>query len=181
MWRNRLTITGSETNASRPSAISMVGRSGGIWSVQRVVGQRRGHRMRVVVGGHELLAQRDDVGQIDAVPVDRGRRRNPLHGGAQARAEVDDDGVGMFCDELAGPVVEHLRAQRRLAYRARRHSQTVEVVVDLGDDLGGQGVAEYRPGPTAVDRSGVLGDKRGLLDRRQVGDRNSHTGNVLRD
>ncbi len=135
--------------------------------------------MGAVVGGHQLIAQCDDIRQIDAVPVDRGRRRDAQHGGTQTRAEVDDDGVGVLGDEIAYPVVEHLGPQRGLAHRARRHTQAVEVEVDVGDDLVRQRVTEYRPGPTAVECAGVLGDKRGLLDGCQVSDRNSHTRNVL--
>ncbi len=137
--------------------------------------------MGVVAIGDHRVAQRDHIGKVDVVPIHRRRWRDTLHGSRQPGAEVDDDGVGMRGDEASDPVVEQLRAQRRLTDRAGRHPQTGEVVIDLADDLVGKGVTEYRPGPTAVDRAGVLGDERGPLDRRQVGDRKSHTGNLLRD
>ena len=129
-----------------------------------------------LVSGHRLIAQSDHIRQIDVVAVDRRRRHNPQHGGTQTCAQSTTTASGCR-RQIAHPVIEHLGPQRGLAHRAGRHAQTVEVEVDLGDDLIGQRVTEYRPGPTAVECAGV-GRKRGLLDGCQVGDRISHTGNV---
>jgi hypothetical protein len=89
-------------------------------------------------------------------------------------AEVDDDRVGMPLDEIAHAIVEHLRAQRRLAQDARLQTKACEVVVNLADHFVGHRVAEDRSSPSAVQRPGVLGQKCGLFDWFQFGGGNPH-------
>ena len=113
-------------------------------------------------------------GQVDAVPVHRGRWRDAVVTAVQPGAEIDHNSVGVRCDERSYPVVEHLRPKCCLAHHAGLHPEAGEVVVDVADDVVCQRVAQYRSCPPAVQRSRVFGEKRCLLDRRQIGGRNPH-------
>ena len=139
-----------------------------------LVGQRHRHGVRALARRKHPVAQRGDAWQIDAVPVDRGRRRDAVEPAVEARAEVDDDSIRMFGHERAHTVVEHLGAQRRLTYHTGLQTQPGEVVVDLADDVVRQPVAQDRPRPLAVQRTCVFGEKCRLFERSQVGGGDAH-------
>jgi hypothetical protein len=123
---------------------------------------------------HHSLSQSEDARQVNAVPVHRRRWTDPVEATVQPGAEVDHYGIWMPIDEGAHSVVEHLGAQSRLAHHAGLYAKACEVVVDLADHLVGQTVTEDRPGPPAVERSGVLGKKCGLFDWCQFCGCNPH-------
>ena len=168
------TITGSDRKANSPSAISIVGRSPGIVSGQCFSASDTGTEWECGLAGNTSSRRANDARQVHAVPVDRRRRIDAVEAAVEPCPEVDDDGVGCLCDEIADPVVEHLGAQRGLADHAGLHTEPSEVVVDLADHLVGQRVAEDRSSPAAVQRPGVLGEKCGLFDWCQFGGCNPH-------
>ncbi len=139
-----------------------------------LVGQRNHDRMRLRVRRQHLVAQREDPRQVDAVPVRRWRRIDAMETAIETGTEVDDHSVGVPGDEITHPVVEHLRAQRCLAHHAGLHTEAGEVVIEDAYHFVGKCVTQDRSGPTAVQRPGVLGQKCGLLDRRQFGGGNPH-------
>jgi hypothetical protein len=70
-----------------------------------------------------LVAQPGDPWQVDAVPIHRWRLCDAVEATVEAGAEINDDRVGVPFNEVAHPVVEHLRAQRRLAHHGGLHTE----------------------------------------------------------
>ena len=179
--RKTPTITGSDKNAKRPSAITIAGRSAGMVSGQSSSATDAATEWACSLVGITWSRNAMTRGRSTLYQPTVARWADPEQARVDPGAEVDDDGVGMLGRERPHSVVEHLGAQRRLAHHARRHAERGEVVIDLGDDVGGEGVAEDGPGPSAVECSGVLGEQRGLLERGEVADVDARVGSGSHD
>jgi hypothetical protein len=138
------------------------------------LGKRRRNGMGLPAGRHHRISDGDDRWQIDAVPIDSAGWVDANEPGVQPGAQVHHDGVGVLGGEIPDPVVEHFGAQRHLAHHAGGHAQSSEVVVDFGDDLVGKRVTQDGTRPAAIQRPGVLGQKRGLFHRAEIADVDSH-------
>ena len=106
------------------------GRSAGGDSVQPVwVGQVRAYAVGVRAIRYKLPSSGDDLGEVDVIPVDGGRRGDAQHPGVQASPQVKRDRVGVAGDEPKRHLVQFLGPKRDVDDGARAEAELVAVVV----------------------------------------------------
>jgi hypothetical protein len=90
----------------------------------------------------QLPAGGDDLGEVDVVPVDGGRRGDAEHAGVQPGPQVEADRVGVAADEVPGHLVELPGPQGDVEDGAGAEVEPAAVVADLVNDLLSHRVAE---------------------------------------
>lgn len=107
----------------------------------------------MIVVGKEFLSESDHRGKVHAVPVDARTRRAALLACVEAASEVDHNGVGVSCDELAYGAVESLRAHGVNEHGASQDFGAGQVEPRGIGGLFGYAVIEDRGGGTRVKRA----------------------------
>ncbi|MDT5094215.1 MAG: hypothetical protein QOH60_3578 [Mycobacterium sp.] len=132
------------------------------------LGQRRGNQPVRRSGRVEPLPQRDDVTEVDVVPLDARAGMHPQRPGVQAAAEVKDRRLVVHGKKLPHPPVEVRCTDRRRRRIPRVHPGLRPVVVELRHQLLGVDVPKDRARQVGVERPRVERRKHGLRCAREV-------------
>src|SRR5271163_1590988 len=144
------------------------------WSVGRDlvepgrIGRRSGNQVVSRSGRKNFLAQRDYGRVVDVVPFHSWAGIQPEHSAVQTATQVDYGGILVSGQELGGPDVElggSYRYQRRPAVG---DLEFAPVVVDSGDSLLGESIAQDGPVPVGVQRLAVQGGQHRLRGTAEV-------------